>query len=72
MKTFMTTTPHLEAMKKLAHWCDEASVVHWTQSEPTFPDWMEAHRRLKAEGRRSKVLYPSKAHEAGEIDPPKT
>jgi hypothetical protein len=71
MKAFMTTSPHLEAMKKLARWCNEASVVHWTQSEPTFPNWAEAYRKLKAEGRRSKVMHPSKAHEAGEIAPPR-
>ena len=71
MKAFMTTSPHLEAMKKLAKWCSEASFVNWVESEPTFPNWQEAYRRLKKDGRRSKVLYPSKEHESGEFPPPR-
>ena len=71
MKAFMTSGPHLEAMKKLPNWCDEAAVVHWIQNEATLPDWKEAHRRLQREGRRSKVLYPSADHEAFEIRPPR-
>ena len=63
MKNFMRESPHAEAMRKLPKWCNEASLVHWTQSEPTFPSWQEAYRRLKQEGRKSKVLYPSKDHE---------
>jgi heme-degrading monooxygenase HmoA len=71
MKAFMTASPHFEAMKKLPRWCSEAAFVHWIQSEPTFPNWQEAYQRLKREGRRSKVLYPSKAHDAGEFPPPR-
>jgi heme-degrading monooxygenase HmoA len=71
MNAFITASPHLEAMKKLPRWCNEASFVNWVQSEPTFPDWQEAYRRLKADGRRSKVLYPSRAHETGDFPPPK-
>lgn len=71
MRTFMTAPPHLRAMPKLMDWCDEASVVHWTQESPELPDWLEAHRRLAAEGRRSKVRHPSPAHEAYSIPVPK-
>ena len=70
MKAFMTSGAHLVAMKKLPRWCDEAAVVHWVQSEASLPDWKEAHRRLQKEGRSSKVLFPSAAHEAFEIPPP--
>ncbi len=31
MKKFMTSGAHGKAMRKLAEWCDEAAVVHWTQ-----------------------------------------
>lgn len=61
-------------MPKLLHWCDEASVLHWQQDDPTVPDTPEAHRRVVAEGRLSKVLHPSPAHaakrmEAKELNP---
>ena len=31
MRAFMRGEPHRRAMAKLAAWCDEASVMHWTQ-----------------------------------------
>ena len=70
MRAFMLAHPHREAMVKLLDWCDEASLVHWTQDNARLPDWHEAHRRLVAEGRRSKVRHPSPAHEAFQIPPP--
>ena len=72
MKSYMLTKPHLDAMKKLPHWCDEAAVVHWTQEDARLPDWIEAHRRLKADGRRSKVTFASADHEAFVITPPRS
>ena len=71
MKAFMLAMPHRKAMEKLADWCDEASVVHWTQESAGLPDWHEAHRRLVIEGRRSKVEHPSADHEAYRVAPPK-
>jgi quinol monooxygenase YgiN len=71
MKAFLRAEPHLRAMKKLPNWCDEAALVHWTQEGETAPDWTEAHRRMLAEGRRSKVNFPSPAHETFEIPPPR-
>jgi hypothetical protein len=58
-------------MPKLMHWCDEAATAHYTQDSATLPTWTEAHRRLLAEGRKSKVRHPSPAHEAFEIPPPR-
>ena len=58
MRAFMMAPPHRTAMVKLLDWCDEASLVHWTQESAQLPDWHEAHRRLVAEGRRSKVTAP--------------
>lgn len=70
MKAYMTAGHHRRAMPKLLDWCDEASVVHWTQDTPELPDWKEAHRRMVEEGRRSKVHHPSPAHQAFEIPAP--
>jgi heme-degrading monooxygenase HmoA len=67
MRGFMLANPHKESMSKLAHWCDEASVAHWMQETAALPEWQEAHRRMLAQGRRSKVKFPSKAQEAFEI-----
>jgi heme-degrading monooxygenase HmoA len=71
MRAFMMATPHRSAMGKLAEWCDEASVVHWTQETAELPAWDEAHRRLVAEGRASRVRHPSAAHQAFQIPAPK-
>jgi hypothetical protein len=71
MRAFMTAKPHLRAMAKLPNWCDEAAVAHWTQESANMPDWMEAHRRIATEGRRSKVNHPSPAHVAFQINVPK-
>ena len=71
MRDFMMAVPHRRAMAKLVEWCDEASIVHWTQESHDLPDWQEAHRRMVNEGRRSKVRHASPAHEKYEIAPPK-
>lgn len=70
MKTFMLSGAHRLAMPKLLEWCDEAALVHWSQESERKPDWLEAHRRIQHEGRRSKVNHPSPAHEKYEIPIP--
>lgn len=70
MRAFMVSGSHKTAMPKLMHWCDEASVGHWQQESAALPDWPEAHRRMVAEGRLSKVHHPSAAHLAGQIGAP--
>jgi hypothetical protein len=70
MRAFMVAHPHGPVMRKLIEWCDEASVVHWTQDSPNLPSWTEAHQRMQREGRASKVNHPSPAHTAYQIDPP--
>jgi len=62
MRAFMRGEPHRRAMAKLAAWCDEASVVHWTQATSEAPSWSEAWRRMQAEGRPSPVDHPTPAH----------
>ena len=71
MRSFMMTGAHRRVMPKLLDWCDEASVVHWTQEAAELPDWHEAHWRMVNEGRRSKVRHPSPAHLAYDIAEPK-
>lgn len=70
MKAFMLAGPHRQAMRGLLEWCDEAALVHWEQEPDREPDWQQAHQRLQAEGRRSKVNHPSAAHERFQIRPP--
>jgi hypothetical protein len=59
-------------MPKLLNWCDEASVVHWTQDSGPVSEWSEAYRRMVEDGRTSKVDHPSAAqlvHEIPELVP---
>jgi len=72
LRAFMLGGAHGPVMRKLLNWCDEASVVRWEQGSPELPTWVEAHRRMQAEGRRSKVLYPSAGQEAFRVDAPDT
>jgi uncharacterized protein DUF3291 len=71
MKAFMLSNPHKAAMPKLLEWCDEASLVRWSQADATPPSWDEAHRRLQLQGRQSKVNHPSDAHHALKFPAPK-
>jgi hypothetical protein len=64
LKAFLIAQPHLTAMKKLPYWCDEAAIVHWVQETAALPDWKEACHRMRAEGRPSKVTFPSADHQA--------
>ena len=71
MRAFMTSGAHRQAMPKLLDWCDEAALVHWEQDTAALPEWDEAHRRLVTQGRRSKVRYPSPAHERLDVPVPR-
>ena len=62
MRTYMSSGPHLKAMPKLLKWCDEASIVNWDQDDALAPDWHEADRRMRCDGRPSKVRHPSARH----------
>jgi hypothetical protein len=72
MRAFMTRGAHKSAMPHLLHWCDEASVAHWTQSDATLPSWTEADRRMRERGRASKVLHPSPQHATLNYRAPRT
>ena len=71
MRTFMLSEPHRSAMPKLLEWCDEASLVRWPQEGSHLPSWSDAHRRLEAEGRPSKVNHPSETHRSLKFPVPK-
>lgn len=62
MRAYMISGAHKSAMPHLLHWCDEASVAHWSQPDATLPSWTEADHRMRTTGRPSKVLHPSPAH----------
>jgi hypothetical protein len=70
MNAFRGSGAHRGAMPKLLDWCDEASVAHWNQETPELPTWLEAHRHMVKEGKRSKVNYPSSAQVANHIAVP--
>jgi hypothetical protein len=69
MRAYVSAGAHRKSMKRLAHWCDEASVVHWEQDSTELPTWEEAHRRMQQEGRPSRVDHPSAAHLAFKLAP---
>jgi hypothetical protein len=72
MEAYRIAGMHLAAMPKLLNWCDEASLVHWTQDSADVPEWSEAYRRMVEDGRSSKVNHPSAAqlvHQIPELVP---
>ena len=72
MRSYMTSGSHKSVMPKLMSWCDEASVVHWVQTESALPTWEHAEQRMRNEGRISKVRYPSPQHATLTFDPART
>jgi uncharacterized protein DUF3291 len=71
MRRYMTAGSHKQAMPKLMKWCDEASVVHWEHGEAELPSWTEADKRMRADGRSSKVRKPSPQHATLSYRPPR-
>lgn len=58
MRAFGASGAHRKAMPHLAQWADEASVAHWLQRGDNLPDWPEAVRRLRDDGRCSWLRHP--------------
>lgn len=71
MRRYMTSGAHKKAMPHLMHWCDEASVAHWTQEDAVLPTWAEADKRMRDTGRASKLKYPSPQHAGLQYEAPK-
>jgi heme-degrading monooxygenase HmoA len=70
MRAYRGAGAHMKAMPKLLDWCDEASIAHWEQPGEELPAWADAHSRMAAEGRMSKVKHPSEAQLAKFIAAP--
>lgn len=70
MRTYVSGGAHAKAMRSLAAWCDEASVVHWSQDTDAAPSWQGAYDQMTRQGRRSKVRHPSEAHLRFEVARP--
>lgn len=58
MRAFGASGAHRKAAPHLAEWADEARVAHWAQLRGDLPDWPEAVRRLREEGRSSWLRHP--------------
>ena len=71
MRAFMTSGDHRAAMPRLLDWCDEASVAHWEQADASLLPWPEADRRMRGEGRPSKLRHPSADHAPMTFAPPR-
>jgi hypothetical protein len=69
MRAYRNAGAHAHAMPKLLDWCDEGSMAHWTQDSDALPSPAECLRRMRDEGRTSKVRHPSAAHAAGTTVP---
>ncbi|HEY0434778.1 MAG TPA: DUF3291 domain-containing protein [Chitinophagaceae bacterium] len=69
MKGFRNGEAHRVAMRKLPGWCSEASYAHWEQEGGEFPGWLDASKRLLAEGRLTKVRHPSARQQEGLFPP---
>jgi heme-degrading monooxygenase HmoA len=73
MRAFGASGAHRKAMPHLAEWADEASVTHWTQSGGDLPDWAEAVRRLRDDGKSPPLRHPRASRsEGGFADPQMT
>jgi quinol monooxygenase YgiN len=70
MRAYGASGAHRKAMPHLADWGDEASVAHWRQGGDQLPDWPEAARRLREEGRPLALRHP--APDRPRITEPKT
>jgi hypothetical protein len=70
MRAYRGSGAHMKAMPKLLDWCDEASIAHWEQPGAELSGWADAHRRMVAEGRMSKVKHPSAAQVSKQIGGP--
>jgi hypothetical protein len=71
MKAFRGSGSHAKVMPLLVEWCDEAAYAHWAPSGDSVPSWQEAHERLAAEGRLSRVANPSPGHAARHFPSPR-
>lgn len=67
LRTFVSASPHKEAMQRLPYWCDEGAFADWEEDSTQWPHWEEAAQRLSANGRLAPVLYPSAQQQQGKV-----
>jgi uncharacterized protein DUF3291 len=67
LRTFVSASPHKEAMQRLPYWCDEGAFADWEEDSTQWPHWEEAAQRLSANGRLAQVLYPSAQQQQGKV-----
>ena len=70
MRAFVLARPHLDTMRRLGEWCDDATFVDWEQDSGDLPDWRLSYGRLDADGQVAKLAHPSAAHEVRDFPPP--
>ena len=71
MKAYRSAGTHRAAMRRLAGWCDEASVTRWVGPVESMGDWPAAHARMIADGEASYVKHPSPDHVRRSWPPPR-
>jgi hypothetical protein len=62
MRAYGASGAHRKAMPHLADWADEASSGHWSQPGGDLPEWPEAVRLLREEGRTLTLRHPGPNH----------
>jgi hypothetical protein len=65
MRAFRNGSAHLKAMRRLIDICCAASYAHWQQDSTELPTLEQAHARMLAEGKLSKVRHPSALQQSG-------
>lgn len=66
-RAFRNAEPHAGAMRGIRRWCDEAVYARYTSDSPARPTWEEAHRRLVAAPRFTRLDHPSEMHRAKQL-----
>lgn len=70
MQNYRNSGAHRQAMLRIQKWTDEAAVVHWEQADNSLPNVVEAHSRIVADGRFTRLANPSLAHLERKIPEP--
>jgi hypothetical protein len=70
MRAFVGHQPHRSILKRLDHYCDEATFADWDQDSPDLPDWPTSHRHLVADGKAAELTHPSDANQTRAFPPP--
>ena len=70
MQAFVGGEPHRSILRRLDHYCDEATFVDWEQDSPDLPDWQTSWRHLTADGLAAELTAPSAANQTRAFPPP--